>query len=157
MNDKAIINKRFLEVFEELEGRGLITTRAEAARHLGIEPQRMNEILKGRLNVSTAVLTNLFIYYRVDPDYIFLGKPLMFRPPEIKTKKNYPEASYFPIAEEPRPQYSRKKRPVEIQIRHRNQKNEEVIEYISLKELAKELGLTDIEKKLDQLLKRRNQ
>lgn len=150
MHNKSTINKRFLKVFEELERLGSISTRAEAARHLDIQPQRMNEILKGRLNVSTAVLSRLFVKYGVDPDYIFLGELPMFR--TSKPGKTYDSNIPTTEAAERESSYKRKKANSEIQVRRRNEKNEEVIEYISIKELAKELGLADIERKLDELI-----
>ena len=148
---KETINQRFIAAFRELEKQGIITTKAEAARTLGIEPQRMNEILKGRLNVGTHVLTIFFTHYGVDPDYIFLGEMPMFRNKPGMT--GYSGDGNVSLAAEKEGSYEKKGSQIEIQVR-RKVKGVETIEYVSLKELSEALGIEDLHKKLDELLSR---
>ena len=139
-------------MFQELERRYAIRTRAEAARILGIEPQRLNEILKGRMNVATDVLTNLFIKYHVDPDYIFLGELPVFRESK-QTPKAYPDKETKPpVFEERDVPYGKKKGAIKLVVRKDSKGGKDAADHISIDELAGLLGITELKRKMDLLL-----
>jgi transcriptional regulator with XRE-family HTH domain len=152
MNKKSTVNKRFIEVFHELERRHIIHTRAEAARTLDIEPQRLNEILKGRMNVATDVLTNLFIKYHVDPDYIFLGEHPVFRDSKKSSVPYSDKEISTSLLEERDVPYKRKKETIELMVRKDSKDGNDAGEPITIHELAGLLGITDLNRKLDLLL-----
>lgn len=66
-----IVSKNFVKVVRQLKSGGQIDTYTQFARSLDYSPQSLNEILKGRRDVTIEVLRKLFIHYQINPIEIF--------------------------------------------------------------------------------------
>lgn len=67
---KSIYNKRFVLVFLKLEAEGVITSRGDVARELGIDPARLTDMIKGRRHLSVGDLAKFATAYHVNPFYV---------------------------------------------------------------------------------------
>ena len=71
---KSDVNKRWVLLFLKAEKNGAIISRAEAARRLNVQPQRLNEMLQGRMNVGTDVIQKSVMEFGFNLFYIFFEK-----------------------------------------------------------------------------------
>ncbi|GET24477.1 XRE family transcriptional regulator [Prolixibacter sp. NT017] len=76
MNGKQnITSQNFTKIVKKLKATGQIDTYTQFAKTIEYSPQSLNEILKGRRDVTIEVLRKLFITYHIDPAEIFNIKP----------------------------------------------------------------------------------
>jgi transcriptional regulator with XRE-family HTH domain len=66
--------KRFIDCLSELKKRGKIKSFAQFANESNITKQSLNEILKGRREVPSSMLSILVKKFRVSADYLLSGK-----------------------------------------------------------------------------------
>lgn len=71
---KSDVNKRWVLLFLKVEKSETLGSRADAARKLNIQPQRLNEILQGRMNVGTDIIQKSVIEFGFNLFYIFFEK-----------------------------------------------------------------------------------
>ena len=67
------IRERLSEVLLELSNSGKYSSNSQLARSIGMSPQLLNEILKGRNKISLQFLHNLCKTYNLSMDYLVLG------------------------------------------------------------------------------------
>jgi len=73
-----IVNKRFREVYEELEKNNLIKGKSDIAKELGTYNHVINSILKGQRNITVDQLNRLFDTYNVNANFLFGNADDMF-------------------------------------------------------------------------------
>ncbi len=73
------IENRFIEAFELLESKNLISTRGSAANILGYKQQNLTEILKGRSKTNPYLIQKFCKEYNVNIDYIIFGETPIIR------------------------------------------------------------------------------
>ena len=68
---RSIVSLRFSEIVRRLKNSGKIDSYARFAKSLDYSPQSLNEIMKGRRDVTIEVIRKLFITYNIPPSDIF--------------------------------------------------------------------------------------
>lgn len=68
---RSIVSVRFSEIVRQLKNTGKIDSYARFAKSLDYSPQSLNEIMKGRRDVTIEVIRKLFINYTISPSEIF--------------------------------------------------------------------------------------
>ena len=77
-----IISVRFIEAFSYLTDKRIVASMTSFASELDFSVQSLNEILKGRRDVTTEVLRKLFNKHRqFNSEYFFLGEGEMLKSP----------------------------------------------------------------------------
>jgi len=71
MRDQVTV--RFVECYEYLKAQGIVKSARQFALSLDTYPQSLNEILKGRREVSLCVLRRTVERYHVSGDYLLTG------------------------------------------------------------------------------------
>lgn len=73
------LSERFLKFFEEGKKTGQYKTAAEFCKIIGVSPQMLNEVVKGRSNVGIQLIQNTLLKFpKLNPHWIFGGKGEMF-------------------------------------------------------------------------------
>ena len=75
---EKIVLERVVGIFHQLL-EIKFRTQASLARSLGIPPQKLSKILKGKLNPQIEEIAMLISTHRINPYYIFEGKGPMFQ------------------------------------------------------------------------------
>ena len=70
-SSQNIVSKNFARIIQRLKATGQIGTYTQFAKTINYSPQSLNEILKGRRDVTIEVLRKLFIAYRINPAEVF--------------------------------------------------------------------------------------
>lgn len=68
---QSVVSKLFIKKLISMKTHGIINSYSEFANKLNYSPQSLNEILKGRRDVTIDVLRKLFTFYKVSPLDIF--------------------------------------------------------------------------------------
>ncbi len=79
------ITQRFVECHDFLKKSGKIKSSRQFALALGCMPQNLNEILKGRRDVTVELLQKAVAIYQINPAYILAGNVTMFSKNELET------------------------------------------------------------------------
>ncbi len=74
------ITERFIECHNELKNKEKIKSSRQFALALGCLPQSLNEILKGRRDVTIELLQKAVVAYELNPTFIMSGLGAMFAP-----------------------------------------------------------------------------
>lgn len=77
MRDQVTV--RFIECYEYLKTQGIVRSARQFALSLDTYPQSLNEILKGRREVSLCVLRRTVERYHVSGDYLLTGMGRILR------------------------------------------------------------------------------
>lgn len=72
--NKEIINKRTIQAIEYLLENRPGLTKSAMAESFGISPSKFTEILKGRMNAGTEIMSKLSDLYNVSAEWILTGK-----------------------------------------------------------------------------------
>ena len=78
------ITQRFIECHDFLKKSGKIKSSRQFALALGCMPQNLNEILKGRREVTVELLQKAVSIYHINPSYILAGNVTMFSKNELE-------------------------------------------------------------------------
>lgn len=173
---KSDINKRFTLVFLKLEEEGIIANRdrSEVAKKLNLDPSRLTEILKGRRNVSAEEIANFAMIYSVNPFYIlYESLPIRLLPDNtedflsqsyakfvhlnvhlnVHLTGNLPAPGITPAMMAAEDEFNRNKHQqvvISATVITENGKKEPMA--LSLEELSKLLGITELNERLKLLL-----
>jgi DNA-binding XRE family transcriptional regulator len=167
---KSDINKRFVLVFLKLEREEVIISRADAARKLDLVPQTLNEIVKGRMNVSAELVKKFFTVYKVNPFYILFEKlPIIL---DASTYLEFIEKSVHPFVHpfvhpinkieevtspekmvaEPEVIYRPSPGTIELFVKKYGDEGVDVASSIPIGELSRLLGIEEVKELLTRLL-----
>lgn len=69
--EQSTVSQKFAKFVEHLKNSGQIVSYARFAKSLNYSPQSLNEILKGRRDVTIEILRKFFVQYRINPNEIF--------------------------------------------------------------------------------------
>jgi len=89
------ISKRFAEVVQLLDSKGVIKSISQLADTLDTHKQSLSEILKGKRNLTMELASKICDIYSVNPAYLLLGSHPKFNSPESSGKRN--NISYVPV------------------------------------------------------------
>lgn len=73
-----IITKRFVSCIEQLKERNMIKSNRQFALQVDYHPQNLNDIMRGKRDVTMELLKNTIENFKVNPKYIFTGTGNMF-------------------------------------------------------------------------------
>jgi DNA-binding XRE family transcriptional regulator len=76
--DLVIISNRFKSVLSTLEQKGIIKSKAHFADALDTYKQTINDITKGKRNVTLELVHKVCSHYHVNPSFLILGEYPMF-------------------------------------------------------------------------------
>ena len=79
MGAKNEISDRFIEAFETLLSKGIVTDKRDFATKLGISPSMITEISKGRSSVGTTAIQNIVSSFDIDANWILTGRGEMIK------------------------------------------------------------------------------
>jgi len=82
MNTKDAINQRFIEVAGYIIKNNKDINKGKLADKLDISASTLSEILKKRMNAGTDKLALLCVVFKVQPDWLLLGKGSVFKQKE---------------------------------------------------------------------------
>jgi len=97
----SVISERFIECHDLLKESGRIRSSRQFALALDFQPQSLNDILKGRRDVTIELLRKAVEAFNLNPQYILLGKgeKLSTDSPIIVTDQfNEERIVYVPVA-----------------------------------------------------------
>ena len=69
--EQSTVSQNFAKFVEHLKNSGQIVSYARFAKSINYSPQSLNEILKGRRDVTIEVLRQFFLHYQVNPIDVF--------------------------------------------------------------------------------------
>lgn len=72
------VTQRFVKCHDALKEKGMIPSSRQFALALGVKPQNLNEILKGRRDATVDMLQGLIEVFSINPDYLFACSREMF-------------------------------------------------------------------------------
>ena len=79
MGNKNDVSRRFIEAYERLLERGLVSDKKNFASKIGVSPSMITEIHKGRSSVGTTAIQNIVLAYGVSPDWLLTGEGVMMK------------------------------------------------------------------------------
>lgn len=79
----SIVTDRFVACIERLKDRNEIKSVRQFALNVEYHPQNLNDIMKGKRDVTIELLKNATEIYKINPQYIFTGIGSMFLDEEI--------------------------------------------------------------------------
>ncbi|MBK8699756.1 MAG: LexA family transcriptional regulator [Saprospiraceae bacterium] len=89
------ITKRFIEIVNSLDNQGVIKSKSQLAVALDTHKQSLNEILKGKRNVTLEVASRICEMFHVNPSFLLMGDmPKFIKRDEGVRKTNI---SYVPV------------------------------------------------------------
>lgn len=68
-----IVTERYIHCIEKLKERNEIKSLRQFAISVDYHPQNMNDIMKGKRDVTIDLLKNTIEVYQINPSYIFSG------------------------------------------------------------------------------------
>ncbi len=77
-----ILTQRFIDVFNHLRQTGAVKSARQYALELGTYPQTLNELLKGRREVTLDMIVSVSEKYDVNPSYLLKGEGGLMRQKE---------------------------------------------------------------------------
>lgn len=78
-----IVTERFVSCLEKLKDRNEIKSIRQFALAVDYHPQNLNDIMKGKRDVTIELIKNSAEIYKINPQYIFTGNGSMFSDEEI--------------------------------------------------------------------------
>lgn len=79
----SIVTERFVKCIEHLKYTGAIKSFRQFALSVDYHPQNLNDIIKGKRDVTIELIKNASEVYRINPNYIFVGVGMMFSDGDI--------------------------------------------------------------------------
>lgn len=79
----SVVSERFITCVEKLKERHEIKSIRQFALNVEYHPQNLNDIIKGKRDVTIELIKNACETYRINPVYIFTGMGSMFSDGEI--------------------------------------------------------------------------
>ncbi len=79
MNNKTIINQRFIEAVNFVISEKYAKNKSEISEKLNIQKSKFSEILNGRMSVGLEDLANFIDIYNISPMRVLLGEGEMLR------------------------------------------------------------------------------
>jgi phage repressor protein C with HTH and peptisase S24 domain len=79
----SIVTDRFISCIERLKERADIKSIRQFALNVDYHPQNLNDIIKGKRDVTIELIKNATEIYKINPQYIFTGIGSMFLDDEI--------------------------------------------------------------------------
>ena len=89
------ISKRFAEIVEILNSRGVIKSVSQLADTLDTHKQSLNEIVKGKRNLTLELASRICETFSVNPAYLLMGQQPKFIQAENGYRKD--NISYIPV------------------------------------------------------------
>lgn len=89
------ISKRFAEVVQLLDSKGVIKSISQLADTLDTHKQSLSEILKGKRNLTMELASRICESYGVNPAYLLMGSYPKFISQESDNRKN--NIAYIPV------------------------------------------------------------
>ena len=78
MEQKKEVSFRFIEAFNALLEKGLVSDKRDFASKLGISASMITEISKGRSSVGTSAIQNIVAFFNIDANWLLIGQGEMF-------------------------------------------------------------------------------
>lgn len=99
-----IVTERFLLCLEKLKERNEIKSVRQFALSVDYHPQNLNDITKGKRDVTIDLIKNTVEIYKINPQYIFTGSGSMFSHDDVEQQsansqiKSLEKIVYVPVA-----------------------------------------------------------
>ncbi len=101
----SIVTERFIQCLEKLKDRNDIKSIRQFALAVDYHPQNLNDIMKGKRDVTIELIKNAAETYKINPQYIFTGQGSMFsdeaivqQPSSVQPYKSLEKIVYVPTA-----------------------------------------------------------
>lgn len=98
-----IVTERYIVCIEKLKERNAIKSLRQFAMSVDYHPQNMNDIMKGKRDVTIDLIKNTIEVYQINPSYIFTGEGSPFldevsKAGEVAPKKNKERILHVPVS-----------------------------------------------------------